>query len=296
VIEGEGTEMDKSILDKLTEPLTHLLRNSMDHGLEPPHLREQAGKPRQGTICLRARHEPGAVLIEVEDNGRGLNRERILQKARDMGMAPANMTPEHPDVPELIFLPGFSTSEEVSSVSGRGVGMDAVKMTVESLRGRISVRTQDGQGACFTLRLPTHMALIHGFYVRVNHLHLVIPMEQVLFCDEVASPLEPPVFGHINHQRQYLPYVNVGRCLGLGVKEQPRMMVVVRYGNGVVGLLVHAFLGERQTVVKPMGHMFHDHPFFNGATIQGDNSLAIVLNTSSLVEDVLKEQRQEQAA
>jgi two-component system chemotaxis sensor kinase CheA len=211
-----------------------------------------------------------------------------------MGMAPADMTPEHPDVPELIFLPGFSTSEEVSSVSGRGVGMDAVKRNVESLRGRISVRTQDGQGACFTLQLPTNMALVHGFYVRVHQTCLVIPMEQVLYCDELAAaPDQGSLTGYLQHEDQQLSYINLERCLRVSAPSPPRMMVVVRHSGGPVGLLVHAFLGEDQAVVKPMGPMLSDHPFFNGATIQGDNSLAIVMDAPSLVEHTLELRQRE---
>jgi two-component system chemotaxis sensor kinase CheA len=292
-ISGQDIEIDKTILERITNPLTHLLRNSMDHGIETPQERIAAGKPPQGVIRLSAYHEVGAAVIEILDDGRGINRERLLEKARTRGIDVGNLRPQDKGTLDLIFHPGLSTSETVSNVSGRGVGMDVVKKTVEAMRGKLSVHSEPGRGTRITLRLPVTMALtmalIRGLQVRVDDVCIIIPMEEILTCGELlANTLHGEgVTGYLEHLGQRIPYIHLGRYLKRAPQTAPRLkMAIVQQGQQPIALLVHELQSEHQTVIKPMGPLLSTHPCFNGASILGDGTVAMVLNTNSLLDKI----------
>jgi len=286
-ISGGDTEMDKAMVDTIADPLMHLVRNSLDHGIEPPEARLAAGKPAQGRLALHAYHESGAIVIEVSDDGRGLDRERILARAQARGLVAADAQLSDDEVYLLIFLPGFSTAEKVTNLSGRGVGMDVVKRNVEALRGQIKIASQPGRGATMQLRLPLTLAIIDGFLVSVGSLGCVLPLELVAECLEVPREhAQDPtrVCGHFDLRGEVVPYLDLGRFY----RQEPaplgrRSLVLVRDGAGCVGLVVDRLLGEHQTVIKPLGPAFRDIRGLAGSTILGSGEVALILDVPALL-------------
>jgi len=285
VTAGAETELDKVMAERLREPLVHLIRNAIDHGIEPPAERLAFGKPAIGTVRMNAFQEAGSIVIEVRDDGRGISRERVLHKAVERGLIRPLETADR-DPLSLIFEPGFSTMEEATLLSGRGVGMDVVKRTVEELRGKIDLTSIEGQGTCFQLRLPLSLALIDGFMIMVGSDYFILPMEQV---DETIDL--PPETEYELRQRGYLKIRGEALpCLDLNGILQPdspmgesRFVVVVCQDGRRVGLVVDRLVGEVKAVIKPLGRIYRDARIISGATILGDGTIALILDLPELL-------------
>jgi two-component system chemotaxis sensor kinase CheA len=282
---GLETELDKVLAERLREPLVHLIRNAIDHGIELPSERQALGKPSTGLISMNAFQETGCIVIEVQDDGRGISRERVLRRAVERGLIRPFETADR-DPLALIFEPGFSTMEEATMLSGRGVGMDVVKRTIEELRGKIEVRSTEGQGTTFQLRLPLSLALIDGFMVAVGSEYYILPMEQV---DETIDL--PPESGEELLQRGYLNIRGEALpCLDLRSITTPdtipplsRFAVVIRQEGRRVGLAVDQLVGEVKAVIKPLGRLYRDARIISGATILGDGAIALILDLPELL-------------
>ncbi|MAS44498.1 MAG: chemotaxis protein CheA [Rhodobacteraceae bacterium] len=288
VLAGEHTEVDTTVIEELAEPLTHMLRNSMDHGLELPDERAAAGKPRTGTIRLAAEHRGERVIIIIEDDGRGINRERVVEKAIENGLIGPddNLTPE--DIDQLIFHPGFSTAKEISSVSGRGVGMDVVKKKIQALGGRCHLRSDPGKGTRFQITLPLTLAVLDGMTICVGDERFILPLSSVveaLRIDGERVEVLPDRSQVLARRGQYLRLISLRNALGidLGDKREEMAIVVDTETNGHVALLVDELIGQRQVVLKSLEANFKRVEGVSGATILGDGRVALILDIPSLV-------------
>ena len=294
-VNGEDAELDKTVVEKIGDPLTHLVRNAMDHGIEPADVRVARGKPAHGTVALNAYHESGSIVIEVSDDGGGLKRERILAKALERGLAEPGRGYSDKEIFGMIFEPGFSTAEQVTNLSGRGVGMDVVKRNILALRGSVDIASSEGAGTTVTVRLPLTLAIINGFQVGVGKSVFVIPMEMVEECIEFRE--EPAneaanFAGHdyVDLRGSPLPFVRLRERFGLaGAPARRRSIVVVRYGSRKAGLVVDNLLGEFQTVIKPLGKVFAGARFLSGSSILGNGDVALILDMAALLGDVENE-------
>jgi two-component system chemotaxis sensor kinase CheA len=292
LVTGGDTEMDKSMVDAIADPLMHLVRNSMDHGLEMPEDREAAGKSRVGTIRLNAFHEAGSIVIEVRDDGRGLARDRILNKAVERGLVASDAVLSDADIWQLIFQPGFSTAEAVTDLSGRGVGMDVVKRNIEALRGQIRLHSDPGQGTLTQIRLPLTLAMIDGFLTQVGDVHYVLPLSVVSECIDVPPEAQKAlsqnpeqVSGTFNMRGEIVPWLDLARFYRCPVDLQRRRSVVVVHEGqgGRVGVIVDRLLGEHQTVIKPLSGLFTHVKALAGSTILGSGDVALVLDVNGLM-------------
>lgn len=286
VIEGAEAELDKSVVERISDPLMHLVRNALDHGLETPEQREQQGKAAQGTLHLRAYHDSGSIVIEISDDGRGIHREKVRQKAIDRGLISASAELSLRQIDELIFEPGFSTADAVSNLSGRGVGMDVVKRNIEALRGTVDINSEPGFGTQFQLRLPLTLAIIDGFMVRVGQSKFVIPLDMVNECIELpASRDTDSTAGYLNLRGEVLPFIHLDQLFGLAPSvSERRSIVVVRYGKQSAGLVVDQLMGEFQTVIKPLGKLFQFLQGISGSSILGSGDIALILDIPRLVQ------------
>jgi two-component system chemotaxis sensor kinase CheA len=286
-VTGGDTELDKSMVETIADPLMHLVRNSLDHGLETSEQRVAAGKPAQGRLALHAYHESGAVVLEVSDDGRGLNRDRILAKAVERGLVAEDAPLTDDEIYQLIFAPGFSTAEQVTNLSGRGVGMDVVKRNIESLRGQIAIASQPGLGATMQIRLPLTLAIIDGFLTSVGGVSYVMPLELVAECLAVPPECQADperVTGYFDLRGEVLPYLDLGRFYRhAGGASQRRSLVLVRDGQQRIGLVVDRLLGEHQTVIKPLGRVFEHIRGLAGSTILGSGEVALILDIPALL-------------
>ena len=281
VISGEDTELDKTVVEKIADPLTHLVRNSMDHGIEAAALRAARGKPAQGTVRLNAFHDSGSIVIEVSDDGGGLDRERILAKAIERGLVEPGRAMSDGEIYGLIFEPGFSTAETVTNLSGRGVGMDVVKRNITALRGSVAIDSRPGEGTTVTVRLPLTLAIINGFQVGVGKSVFVVPLEMVEEC--VAFTAEP---GHdyINLRGAVLPYIRLRELFELeGPPSARQNIVVLRCGGHTMGLVVDRLLGEFQSVIRPLSKMFAHVKGISGSSILGNGEVALILDVPALM-------------
>jgi two-component system chemotaxis sensor kinase CheA len=287
VLEGEDVEVDTSVVDLVREALTHLVRNAVDHGIEPPRARETAGKDPTGTVRLSARHDGGSVVIEAADDGAGLARAAILARARERGLVRADEAPSDADVLELLFLPGFSTVETVTGTSGRGVGMDVVRRNVERLRGSVRVDGGEGRGTTFTLRLPLTVAVLDALRVAVGEETYLVPMEDVTEClDLAAGPGPAAREGVLELRGRPLPYLRLREALGTGGPPPPREdVVVVRGERGAAGLAVDAVLGSGPAVIRPLGRFLRRVPGVAGSVILGSGEAALVLDVPALLRE-----------
>ena len=287
-ITGGDTELDKAMVETIADPLMHLVRNSLDHGIEGSEERVANGKPAQGRLSLHAYHESGAINIEVSDDGRGLNRARILDKAIERGLVAHDAVLSDDEICNLIFAPGFSTAEAVTNLSGRGVGMDVVRRNIESLRGQIRIASQPGQGSTMQIRLPLTLAIIDGFLTSVGGVSYVLPLELVAECLEVPPECETEpdrVTGHFDLRGEVLPYLDVGRFYRHD-RARPgsrRSLVLVRDNGSRVGLIVDRLHGEHQTVIKPLGQVFQQIRGLAGSTILGSGEVALILDVPSML-------------
>ena len=280
-LRGGETELDKSVIDKIADPLTHLVRNAIDHGIESAAERLAVGKPAEGNLSLNAYHDSGMIVLEVQDDGRGLNTARILEKAIDKGLVDPDAQLADADIHGLIFEAGFSTAEQVSNLSGRGVGMDVVRSAIDQLRGVIEIDSLAGQGCTFRIRLPLTLAIIDGFQVSVGQDSFVIPLDMVTECME-ASPGQLGQ-GYLNLRGKPLPCIALDSHFGLTPSSaRRRNIVVVSQGRQQAGLIVDQLLGELQTVIKPLGQMFQHLRGISGSTILGSGQVALILDIASL--------------
>ncbi|MFI5894284.1 chemotaxis protein CheA [Actinoplanes sp. NPDC051513] len=281
-ITGGDAEMDKALVERISDPLLHLVRNSLDHGIESPEDRAKAGKPEQGQLRLNAYHDAGNIVIEVSDDGKGLDRDRILAKAVDRGLVPSGATLSDHEVYDLIFEPGFSTAEKISNLSGRGVGMDVVRRNVAALRGSIEVDSVRGQGATIRIRLPLTLAIIDGFLVGVGGSSFIVPLDRVTEC--VEFPTTDRDRDHMNLRGEVLPFIRLNHLFGLdGDAARRQSVVVVEQSGQRTGLVVDALLGEFQTVIKPLGPLFSSLKCVSGSTILGNGDVALILDVGPLV-------------
>jgi len=285
LIDGEDTELDKTVVEKIGDPLMHLVRNSMDHGIEPADVRAACGKPVQGTLKLNAYHDSGAIVISVEDDGGGLKREKILAKAIERGLVDANHHMSDTEVFGLIFEPGFSTAEKITNLSGRGVGLDVVKRNITALRGTVGISSTEGVGTTVTVRLPLTLAIIDGFLVGVDKTVYAIPLDMIEEC--VAYSAEP---GHdyTNLRGEVLPFIRIRELFSVpGKPAKGENIVVLKYAGQKAGLVVDTLLGEFQTVIKPLGQMFAQSKCISGSTILGSGEVALILDVPSLVRQAM---------
>lgn len=281
VIDGEDTELDKTVVEKIGDPLMHLVRNSMDHGIEDAAVRSAQGKPVQGTLKLNAFHDSGAIVITVQDDGGGLKREKILAKAIERGLVDAGHHMSDSEVYALIFEPGFSTAEKVTNLSGRGVGLDVVKRNITALRGTVGISSEEGVGTTVTVRLPLTLAIIDGFLVGVDKSVYAIPLDMIEEC--VAYSAEP---GHdyTNLRGEVLPFIRIRELFSVpGKPAKGENIVVLKHAGQKAGLVVDTLLGEFQTVIKPLGQMFAQSRCISGSTILGSGEVALILDVPSLV-------------
>jgi two-component system chemotaxis sensor kinase CheA len=281
-ITGGESELDKSMVDKIGDPLMHLIRNSMDHGIEPAEVRLAQGKPARGTVELIAYHESGSINIEVRDDGGGLDRDRIWRKALEKGMVTADDVLTDQEVYRLILAPGFSTAETVTNLSGRGVGMDVVRSNIEALRGTLDIESVPGRSTTMRLCLPLTLAIIDGFHVGVGDSHFIIPLDLVEECLEL-----PPDIGerrYLDLREQALPFVRLRELFGESgpCHARPRV-IVVRFGGRLAGVVVDRIYGKCQTVIKPLGPLFAQVPAVSGSTIIGNGDVGMILDVAALV-------------
>lgn len=286
VTEGESTEVDKTVIDRLADPLVHLVRNSIDHGLEKPEERIAAGKDPKGKVILSAHQTGGEVIITIKDDGRGINRDRVRAKAESSGLIQPGQTLSDPELLQLIFQPGFSTAQAVTNLSGRGVGMDVVKKTVEALRGAIDIVSKPGDGSEVSLRIPLTLAIIDGLLVRVGGGCYVIPLSAVEECLELSleDDLRSRGRSFISLRDSLVPFLRLRELFRTGTQpDQHQKVVVISTGSERVGLVVDQIIGDHQTVIKSMSKLHHDVATFSGATILGDGSVALILDVTHLV-------------
>lgn len=286
ITEGESTEVDKTVIDRLADPLVHLVRNSIDHGLEKPDERIAAGKNPKGKVILSAHQTGGEVIITIKDDGRGINRDRVRAKAESSGLIQPGQTLSDPELLQLIFQPGFSTAQAVTNLSGRGVGMDVVKKTVEALRGAIDIVSKPGDGSEVSLRIPLTLAIIDGLLVRVGGGCYVIPLSAVEECLELSleDDLRSRGRSFISLRDSLVPFLRLRELFRTGTQpDQHQKVVVISTGSERVGLVVDQIIGDHQTVIKSMSKLHHDVATFSGATILGDGSVALILDVTHLV-------------
>lgn len=297
--EGENTEVDKTVIDRLADPLVHLVRNSIDHGLETPDERRAAGKPEAGHVRLSARQSGGEVIITVKDDGRGINRERVRAKAESSGLIQPGASLSDQELLQLIFQPGFSTAQQITNLSGRGVGMDVVKKTVEALRGAIEVSSTPGNGSEIALRIPLTLAIIDGLLVRVGTGAYVIPLSAVEECLELSpeDDLRSRGRSFISLRDSLVPFIRLRELFNTRTQPDPfQKIVVISTGSERVGLVVDQIIGDHQTVIKSLSKLHHDVATFSGATILGDGSVALILDVAHLVAAGQQQEAQLRAA
>lgn len=286
-IEGADTELDKSVVEKIGDPLMHLVRNSMDHGIETPAVRLAAGKPAHGTLRLAAHHDCGHIVIRVSDDGRGLDGDKLLAKARARGLVGASQILTEAEKRNLILLPGFSTAETVTNLSGRGVGMDVVRKNIEALRGNVVLLSEVGVGTTIEIRLPLTLAIIDGFLVRIGKSYYVIPLHSVVECIDAPDErmrANGGWAGHFDLRDMVLPFVELREVFNFkGAAPERRSIVVVRTGDSLAGLVVDQLLGEYQTVIKPLGKLFGRLRGISGSTVMGSGEVALILDVPALV-------------
>jgi two-component system chemotaxis sensor kinase CheA len=294
VLEGEDVEVDTTVIEQVRAPLMHLVRNAIDHGIEPAEVRVARGKSPEGRLRLRAFHETGHIVIELSDDGGGLDRAKILERGRERGLIRTDAPLSDDEIDRLIFEPGFTTADGVTDLSGRGIGMDVVRKNIEALRGTIVVTSHPGVGTTVTMRLPLTLAIIQGFLVGVGGETYVIPLDAVLECVDLPAPAADPgaETGVITLRGQPVPYLRLRAALGVGGRPTQReAIVVIRHKDGRAGLAVDTLRGEAQAVIKPLGEPFGTIPGVAGSTILGDGRVSLILDAVGLVESAIVSSR-----
>ncbi len=296
-IEGESTELDKTIVEHLSDPLMHILRNSIDHGIESPALREGSGKPIEGTISLKAYHSGSNVIIEVRDDGAGMDTEKILKKAREKRLVTDIEELTRQQIFDLVFLPGFSTSNTVSGISGRGVGMDVVARTINELRGEVFIDSGSGAGTTVSIVLPITLSIIDGMQVVIDDVSYIVPLAAVhkIYAIEHRT-IEKAFDNVIVLEGKQIPFFYLREQFGiLNSPPEHEEVLVVTFENHKVGLVIDKVVGEFQTVIKPLGRHYKKQEFLSGGTILGDGNIALVLDTNKIItrftkKDFIKEE------
>ncbi len=285
-IVGGETELDKSMVERIADPLMHLVRNALDHGLETPEQRAVTGKPAQGKLTLAARHESGSVVIRITDDGRGIQRDKVLQRAWERGLVERGVTPPDEQILQLIFAAGFSTAEKITNLSGRGVGMDVVRSNIEALRGTVMLDSVEGRGSTIEIRLPLTLAIIDGFLIGVGPSKFVFPLDAVVEVIEnrpTATALDARGRSVIELRGRVLPVLSLRHLYSLNSPPPERSsVVVIQSGAQRFGVMVDALLGQHQTVIKPLGRMFKSLRGMSGSTILGNGEVALIFDVASL--------------
>ncbi|MDX2073359.1 MAG: chemotaxis protein CheA [Alphaproteobacteria bacterium] len=285
---GENTEVDKTVIEQLSDPLMHMIRNSCDHGIENPETRTANGKSAQGTILLSADHRGGRIIIEIRDDGAGINRERVLAKAREKELIAADAAPSNDEIDNMIFMAGFSTAEKVTNVSGRGVGMDVVKRNIEGMGGTVRVTNDPGKGSLFTVSLPLTLAILDGMIVRVGTEHYIIPITSIIETMRPKAEQVKRVEGHsdvINVRGEFVSVVHLHRIFNIaGAQDDPSkaLVVLVESGNEKMGLVVDELIGQQQVVIKSLEANADPVQGVSGATILGDGRVSLILEINDL--------------
>ena len=287
IITGEETELDKNVIEQINDPLVHMVRNAVDHGIEPPDERIAAGKPEVGRVYLSAGHQGGNIVIDVRDDGRGLNTEKLIAKAIEKGIVQPDEELSEQQAYQLVFAPGFSLAEKVTDISGRGVGMDVVKRNLEQLRGRVDISSEVGKGSTFSMRLPLTLAIIDGMVVRVGTERFIL---QTIAVQQALRPLPEQIttvqhHGEVlNVRGQLVPLIQLGSLLGLTDRIDPceAMVVLARCETGLIGLVVEELLGQQQVVIKTLGGRFEKLRGISGAAVLGDGHVGLILEVSGI--------------
>jgi two-component system, chemotaxis family, sensor kinase CheA len=293
VLSGEQTEMDRSMVEQISDPLVHMIRNSVDHGIEPPDLRRKLGKPEEGVVRLSACHEGGSVVIEISDDGRGLSHEAIVKKATAQGLIKAGDVLSEDEINSLIFAPGFSTAEKVTDISGRGVGMDVVRRNIDAMRGRIAIKTVPGQGTTFKITLPLTLAIIDGMLVACGDERYILPTLSVVESMKPDASMLVTQGGSnemLNMRGSILPLLRLDRMLGAkhGIQDPTQALVVIVEGAGrKVGLLVDEVIAQQQVVIKTMGEGLGEVRFISGAAILADGRVGLIVNVEEVASSAL---------
>jgi two-component system chemotaxis sensor kinase CheA len=285
LVSGEDTELDKTVVERIADPLTHLVRNAIDHGIEPAATRLERGKPAIGAVRLNAYHDSGSIVIEVSDDGGGLKRDKIYAKAIERGLIEDGRVLTDAEVHALIFEPGFSTAEQVTNLSGRGVGMDVVKRNITALRGALSVASTEGVGTTITVRLPLTLAIINGFQVGLGDSIYVLPLDTIEECVEFSA-----VPGHdfTSLRGEMLPFIRLREVFATRAPPVRRQsIVVVRHAGQRAGIVVDTLIGESQTVIKPLGRVFRQVECVSGSSILGTGEVALILDVPLLVQQAV---------
>ena len=293
ITEGTETALDKNIMESLADSLMHLLRNSIDHGIEAPGVRIKSGKPPQGTILFKASCVGTNVYIEIKDDGRGIDTEKLKNKAISKGIIGKDEKLSEKELLNLVFLPGLSTAEQVSGVSGRGVGMDVVKRKIADIGGQIKIDSQINRGTTITIKIPITVSIIDGLLVKSNHADFVIPLSSIENCYEIpAAHTLTGINNLMVFNGEQIPFINLVEEPGPAThRNTNREMIVVHYEETKVGLLVDQIIGKLQAVLKPLGRHFQHVDTISGATILGDGKIALVLNTNKVIEQYLHNKR-----
>ena len=290
ITEGAETELDKTVIEKLNDPLVHLIRNSCDHGIELPETRTMNGKPSMGKVRLRAQHAGAFVLITITDDGAGLNREKIKAKAIERGLISATDELSDSEIDNLIFMPGFSTAEKVTSISGRGVGMDVVKKDITSLGGSVSIQSTPGSGTTFTLKIPLTLAIIEGILIQLGENFYILPLSNVVECLEFDQPIKKNTFcSSMKIRDEMMPFIDLRTFFEIeGERPEIQQMVIVTDQDSRIGIIIDRVIGNYQTVIKPLGRLYQNVSGLSGATILGDGSVALILDVYKLSDIVRK--------
>jgi two-component system chemotaxis sensor kinase CheA len=287
---GEDTELDRTVVEEIGDPLVHMVRNSLDHGLEPTADRLAKGKAETGTVRLSAYHQGSNIVIELSDDGRGIDPDRIFRKAVEKGVIPANAQLSRDEILALIFAPGFSTAEKVTSVSGRGVGMDVVKRNIEKLRGKIEITTEVGKGSTFKIKLPLTMAIIDGLVVRVGTDKFILPSTSVQMAMRPAKEAITTIHGQgevLELRGRILPLHRLHRRFGIPADAQQPwdgIVVLVEHSGKVSALLVDEMVSKQEVVIKNLGAFMQGLPGVAGGAILGDGNIALILDPASLLQ------------
>lgn len=283
--DGLDTMIDKSIIEKLTDPILHILRNCIDHGIEQEDIRLRNGKNACGTVQLKSYYSGSSVVIEISDDGAGLSLEKIRAKAIAQGLISEEAVMTAAEISDLIFLPGFSTATKVTGVSGRGVGMDVVRRNIGDIRGEVEVHSAEQKGSTFVIKFPLTLSILDGLLVKVGETDFILPLSSVSKCFEVETEQLESTFNHwITLDGKRTPFIFLREEFGIkNKKPQYSQIINVPYGGGTVGVAVDKIVGEYQAVLKPLGKFYHDQDEFSGATILGDGSVSLVLDTNKLI-------------
>ncbi|GAB6038754.1 chemotaxis protein CheA [Fundidesulfovibrio butyratiphilus] len=284
VTHGAETELDKNVIDRLKDPLVHILRNSADHGIEFPQERLRAGKPEKGTVTLTAGHDSGSVLITIQDDGQGIDPQRIRQKAVENGLIEPEAELSQEQIYDLLFQPGFSTAKTVSNISGRGVGMDVVRKNIEALRGAISIESTPGRGTSLNIRLPLTLAIIDGLMFRVGRELFIIPLPLVLACQERPGVWPQKKVDVVEMRGDLIPCLSLRKLLNIPGKPPAYERIIIAGVEGaLVGLAVDSVVGQQQAVIKSLSRLYHNVRWVSGTTINGDGGVSLILDVPQLV-------------